>query len=190
MNLELVGRLLELVAKYSWAVMFLCGFILFVPEETAKRIGTSEFRDNYRGIWWILFVFAGALWAGNIVSSVGGRIYSARRNRTEKALKKQAVIRRLESLSDEERMWIAYCLLKNTQTLTADATHHIARSLTNKGILIQGSGHILGLPFHIDDAVWEHLRQHRSHFLPGNVENDQRAIIELESFVESLTDTY
>jgi hypothetical protein len=98
----------------------------------------------------------------------------------------ESMRRRLDSLSTEERKWIIYCLFHNVQTLSAVRVNSTAQSLVHKGILEEGSGHILDLPFHIPDVVWQYLQEHSEEFLPKEAKGDQRLEKALESFKSTL----
>ncbi len=99
---------------------------------------------------------------------------------------KLEVIKRLNSLSDSEHTWIAYCLYKEVQTLHATQINPTANALLAKGLVISGAGSIMALPFTIQDFVWEHLLNYKEHFLPRDVERDPNVIRNLESFAKNL----
>ena len=81
-------------------------------------------------------------------------------------LASEALTLRLRSLDLNEGMWIKYCLFHNVQTLSAERGNRTAQSLCHKGIIEEGSGHILDLPFHFPDPVWQHLLFRNEEFLP------------------------
>jgi hypothetical protein len=93
---------------------------------------------------------------------------------------------RLNSLNDRELLWIKYCLFHNEQTLSAKLDDVTAQSLVNKGIVSQGSGSMLNLPFHIPDDVWAYLQLHEHLFLSEEEANDPKFGKLLESFRKSL----
>lgn len=95
------------------------------------------------------------------------------------------IISRLDSLSDDEQAWIAYCLSKDRQTLITFISHPTANSLLNKGVLIQGTGHALGLPFHIRDDVWKYLREHKNEYLSKFISNESKRK-EIKNYEETL----
>jgi Super-infection exclusion protein B len=176
--MEWLGKTLDFISKYSWAVMVVSAFVLFVPDDAAKQIAVLDIRDNYKGIWWIVLVLSAAIWSSAVFRYFDSKVSvwlqsrAKERERIEKQEKRKAAIRaRLDSLDDKELLWIKYCLYHNTQTLSAQRGDRVAQSLTYKGILAEGSGHILDLPFHIPDDVWEYLKENQSLFLP---ESDRR----------------
>ena len=52
--MDWLGKTLEFVSKYSWAVLVVSAFVLFVPEDAAKQIAIYEIRENHKGVWWII----------------------------------------------------------------------------------------------------------------------------------------
>lgn len=192
--MESLGKVLEFVGKYSWAVFVMTAFVLFVPDDGAKQLGLYDVRTSYRGLWWLALVLTGALWVGAVFSYLDKKVLDGwlERRRTERKsdtdrLKRIENIRlRLGSLDGREQLWIKYCLLNNIQTLTARLDDPTAQSLVNKHILSQGSGSMLNLPFHILDDVWRLLTEERSSFLSDEEISDPRFQRVLDEFQRSL----
>jgi len=188
--MESLGKVLEFVGKYSWAVFMTTAFVLFVPDDGAKQLGLYDVRTSYKGYWWLALVFTGAHWIGEVLKKVFAGWLE--RRRTEKKrdtdrLKHIENIRlRLNSLDGREQLWIKYCLSKNIQTLTAKLPDPTAQSLVNKKILSQGSGSMLNLPFHIPDDVWRLLTEERASFLSDEENSDPRFQRTLDEFQRSL----
>jgi len=103
---------------------------------------------------------------------------------------REALALRLRSLDENERLWIKYCLFHNTQMLSAQMGNRTAQSLDHKGIVEQGAGHMLDLPFHIPDQVWRYLLEYRDEFLPEDERSDRRFVATLDSFRQSLWADY
>ena len=99
---------------------------------------------------------------------------------------KKTVLRRLSALNSSEKEWIQYCLLENVQTIAAPLVSRTANSLFNKGIVSQGSGDSLSLPYHIEDFVWEYLKAHKKDFLPRSITDDSKKVQDLLAFPEKL----
>lgn len=152
--------------------MVAAGFVLFMPDDPARQIGISEIREEYKGIWWIGFVLAAAIWSRKAFLYINGKasLWLEHRGReatrNQKALlRREQIERRLDSLDKIEQLWIQYCLYHNVQTLSAFSRDRVANSLCNKGILTSGSGSAMDLPFHIPDEVWEHLKENKHRYL-------------------------
>jgi len=136
----------------------------------------------YLGFWWIGLIFSAAIWAGSLFSRISVWFSECRGRRAARS----TIIKRLYTLDTMEYWWIAYCLLHNVQTLSATGINQTANSLLNKGIVTQGSGSIVSLPFHLQDFVWEHLQKHREEFLPREVCEDREKVAILERFAADL----
>ncbi len=192
--MESLGKILEFVGKYSWAVFVMVAFVLFVPDDGAKQLGLYDVRTSYKGFWWLALVLTGALWIGALFSYLDKKLLDGwlERRRTEKdrdeeRLKRIENIRlRLNSLDSREQLWIKYCLFHNVQTLSARLDDPTAQSLVNKQILSQGSGSMLNLPFHFPDDVWRLLTEERTSFLSEQEINDPRFQQVLDNFRQSL----
>lgn len=182
---------LEIISKNSWAVAVVACIVLFFPQELLRKMGLLEIRNNYKGIGWLVLIFSTALWIGSVVSYLFNKISKSMGNRRElkekieqqktaegiEAQKREGGKRkekeektsrlrlRLDSLDHAEKMWIKYCLYYDVQTLSANVTDSTAQSLVNKGILVQGSGHMMNLPFHVRDDVWAYLKEHEKEYL-------------------------
>ncbi len=96
----------------------------------------------------------------------------------------------LSGLEGGERLWIQYCLFHGMQTLSAKQSNATAQSLRAKGVVAEGEGHFLELPFRIPDALWASLLEHRDEWLPEAVRNDPRFPAMLETFRETLWVNY
>jgi len=187
--MEWLGKTLDFISKYSWAVFMASAFVLFVPDDAAKQIAIFDIREDYKGILWIIFVLSAAIWISAVFKYIDARVSAwlqsrgKDREKREKQEKRETAIRaRLDSLDEKEQLWIKYCLYYNTQTLSAQRGDRVAQSLTYKGILAEGSGHILDLPFHIPDNVWEYLKENESFFLSEEDRRNPRFEVMLQQF--------
>lgn len=180
--IEALSKILESVAKYAWGVFVVCLFIILLPPTESQTMGLEKIKQDYLGFWWIGLIFSATIWCGSIFSHIVSWFSEAR----ERASRKSTVIKRLNTLDPSEYKWVAYCLLHNVQTLSTTAINQTANSLLNKGVVTQGTGHMLNLPFHIRDFVWDYLQNHREEFLPREVRDDPDKVYILESFAADL----
>lgn len=191
---EALTKVLETAAKYAWAIFVMAAFVLFVPDDAAKQLGIDAIKGQYKGYFWLTLVFTGTLTLGAVFSYLDKRVLDgwleerrAEKKRSAKRAERQnAIVLRLNSLNEQERLWIKYCLFNNVQTLSAKMDDVTAQSLLNKGILSQGSGSMLNLPFHISDEVWAYLQDNHLLFLSKEEIDDPRFEKHLESFRKSL----
>jgi hypothetical protein len=62
--MESLIKILDLAAKYSWAVFATTAALLFLPERLAIQLDLQQFRTPYRGHLWLLLSFTAALVLG------------------------------------------------------------------------------------------------------------------------------
>ena len=192
--MESIAKILEFVGKYAWGVAIVAAFVLFVPDDAAQQIGVLAIRNDFKGLWWLVLVLCTAIWLGAAFQYLDKRFLDGwlkdralRRAKDRESREfSDALSLRLNSLDPRERDWIRYCLINNTQSLSSYQTHPTAQSLVHKGILAEGSGHMMDLPFHFPDNVWKYLLSHRSDFIADGAEHDSRLRAQLEDFRRSL----
>lgn len=184
--IEAIPKILEAAAKYAWGVFVVCLVVILLSAEKASSMGLKTIKGDYLGFWWIGLIFSGAIWGGSVFSLVSEWVTTTKNRRAENSI----IINRLNTLDDGEYMWLAYCLLHNIQTLSAASINKTANSLLNKGIVTEGSGSILNLPFHVRDFVWEYLQAHKDEFLPLDIRSDKEQIRTLERFAAKLKEPF
>ena len=192
--MESLSKILESAAKYAWAVFVVASFVLFVPDDGSKQLGLEQIKAGYKGYLWLVLVFTGTLSVGAVFSYLDTKVFDgwlehrrAENQRKKKRLERiSAIALRLNSLDDRELLWIKYCLIHKVQSLSARMDDVTAQSLVNKGILSQGSGSMLNLPFHIPDEIWSYLQENYSAFLSEKEVNDPKLTELLDGFRRSL----
>lgn len=160
----------------------LAAIILFLPSSTLNKMGLSQIHNEYLGIWWILFIFTGALWIGQFASG----IKNWWRKKAKERRKFNILKERMLSLSEPEKNWVRYCLYYGEQTAVAPINASVPQSLVNKRILRQGTGHLLKLPFHFDDDAWNVAQANISEFLSPEEFGDPAVGKRLDEFMRRL----
>jgi Super-infection exclusion protein B len=191
---ESIDKILDFLGKHAWAVWATIAFVLFIPEDLAKKIHLFDFRTEYVTILWIMFVLSAALWISSLFRYFDKRFVDgwlskrkmARDRKTSLSNHLKTLSLRLKSLSESERMWIKYCLYYNVQTLNSQLDNSTAQSLLNKQILSQGSGNALDLPFHIRDDAWRFLLENSANFLSEQELADNNFPAVLEEYKKTL----
>ncbi len=69
--MESLAKILELAAKYAWAVFATALFLLLLSDETARQLGLDQLRAAYRGQIWLVLVFTAALVLGTYLKPAG-----------------------------------------------------------------------------------------------------------------------
>jgi CBS domain containing-hemolysin-like protein len=111
--MEWLGKTLDFISKFSWAVLVVTAFVLFVPDDVAKQIAIFDIRERYKGIGWIILVLSGAIWSSMLFKYILARLSGWLLNRSKESEKKKkqqehktAIRARLDSLDDEKQLWI------------------------------------------------------------------------------------
>ena len=69
--MESLAKILELAAKYAWAVFATASFLLLLSDATARQLGLDQLRVAYRGQIWLVLVFTAALVVGTYLRPAG-----------------------------------------------------------------------------------------------------------------------
>jgi hypothetical protein len=162
--------------------MVLSALVVMLPDSAISKMGLLEIRDNYLGGWWLLLIFSTAIWIVLPLSKIkdwwGKRcMIKARFDKLQS---------RMQNLDGPEREWLRYCLYFNVQTATALRTNPVPQSLVNKGILIEGSGQILNLPFHINDDAWLVTQANMFEFISAEEMESDATADELNQFMREM----
>ncbi len=191
--MDALAKVLKLTLRYAWVVFIATCILLFAPNDAARQIGIYELRQMFGTFLFALMALTGAVSLRAVFHAdrdtfakwlKQGQDLWMRKGQERKA--REALALRLRSLDHEEMMWIKYCLYHNTQTLTAECTNRIAQSLYRKGIVEEGSGHILDLPFYIPKHVWRYLLEHKAEFILEAEMNDEHFPTALDNFRKAL----
>jgi len=59
--MDALVKVLELGAKYAWAVFFVSAFVLLIPDNVAARLDLLILRKANAGYFWLLLLFTGFL---------------------------------------------------------------------------------------------------------------------------------
>ncbi len=192
--MDALAKALERIVKYAWGVFAAACVVLFLPDGTARDIGLYDFRLNANDFLWTLVALAAAFALAPVLADARQNAIvqwlkgwqDRKMRRAYRRKRREALALALSGLNAGERMWIKYCLYHNTRTLTAECNHPIAQELYRKGIIEEGSGHILDLPFHIPTDVWHYLLAHKRDFIAEHDMRDESLRALLETFRKSL----
>jgi hypothetical protein len=193
-SLESVAKILEFCATHAYAVFIMLGFALFIPDGIAGQIGIEIMRAEYRGYFGLGFLLTGIISIASFVKYIDRTVISGwrlkrreDRDQLAKYTKRQVQIEtELDALNDLESLWMGYCVYHQVKTVSAIQTNVTANSLRNKKIVLQGSGSMLDLPFHLQDDVWLYLKANWQKFMPDNAKHDRVFLDALGMFERSL----
>lgn len=152
-------KLIQLNARFLFGIWLFGVILLFLPKDIAEIFGIVELRSSYRPWIGVGALGAFAFWLVQLFS-----IWTASRNLNAQ---RGRLIRALESVSGEEWILIAYCVIQNQQSVTLSLVDRIAGSLVARGLLVRadGVGNKFSWPHTIPDFLWNHLIENRGEFL-------------------------
>ena len=171
--LKSVFRWIQLSPRFLVGLAICCMLLVFLPDSVSRLVGIDEFRESARG--WLFIVGAVSLVFSGV--QLAPRVSQSARRR----LGVRRTLKRLDTLSQEELELLAYCLVRNRQTLVlsmGSQAGNVATGLSQKGLLDVGTGlqHVLAVPHSITDCVWKKLSQDRDAILAraqGNRSDDE-----------------
>lgn len=67
LHMDALVKVLDLGAKYAWAVFVVCGVVLLIPDELASRMELLLLRRSYTAYLWIVMLFTGTLCFGALL---------------------------------------------------------------------------------------------------------------------------
>lgn len=155
---------IQLKPRFLFGI-FLVGLLLVVlPGAAANVLGVTALRDQIRPWIAIATLAAFAFWLVQLWPIASG--WWQRRQH------QKAIIARLDSLSEDERALLAYCLARNRSTLLLEANErwfNAATALCQKGLMQKATGVIdaCAWPHTIRDFVWAELQRRGGDFVPA-----------------------
>jgi hypothetical protein len=161
MNLPDWLKIFELKPRFLFAIWVIGALFLYLPVQTKDTIGITEFITTYRTFIGIATIVAFVLW---IIQLEPWEIIFDLLN--EKRFNKEFSAK-IDDLSDEERILLAYCIARKKQTIHLTVNHSVATSLRAKGFLnyIDGIFNSHSTPFTIPSFVWKELQNHKNELL-------------------------
>jgi hypothetical protein len=139
--------------------------ILFLPTSYADTISLQEFRDSYRSYIGIIFIISWCYLGVQFVWYIKSRVQKWYIGYQKDKIR----INRLESLTPEERGYLAPYIQNNINTQRFEVDDGIIGGLETKEIVYRSSnaGDIYGFPYNLQEWAREHLTQH-----PGLLEGE------------------
>lgn len=156
---------LKLAPRYMISIAIVCGVLLFLPRETLDKIGLLKFSQDYRQWLGFGFLVSTTLWSVAMVSMAWSWFgKKVRRKRIKKR-----IIRKLNSLTEDEKQILRYYIGKNTRANMLKIDDGVVQGLAAEGIIYRSAsmGNILeGFAHNISDIAWGYLNEN-PHVLDG-----------------------
>jgi hypothetical protein len=144
---------LGLRPRLTFALFAVCltGYLI------APALGLPKWAHDARPWLGLAAAVLAVLW----VLQLGYAIVDSWQAERRLAAQRDLALRHLSTLNPEEVLALLYCYTRNQRTIYLRLSDPVAHSLTDKGLLRQGSsGHTWWYPFEVPDFVWEHLHTH------------------------------
>src|SRR5580704_3220328 len=109
---------IETAKKFAVGLAALAAFMLFLPDHFYGTAQLASYRDNYKGLWWIVFVLCGAFAAEEYARLLASHLIAERDRRRQrheaaegrdraKAAEEAAQRREQEALEEAKRERLA-----------------------------------------------------------------------------------
>jgi hypothetical protein len=165
-SIKLLLEFLKLAPRYLFAVAAVCGILLFSNPEFLQYFSVSEFAKNNRQ--WFSIAFFSSTVVFLIDRSI--EIYRICWNIRLTAKAKKRCLKRLNSLTEEEKQILRFYIAKQTRTNYLRMGDGVVHGLESCGIIRQAhiQGDILeGFAYNITEFAWEYLQKHHATVLNG-----------------------
>ena len=138
-------------ARYLFGVWCLGLLVLALPQWGAEFFGVTDFREVARPYVGVITLAAFVFWIIALVP------WFQTRRRTREYL--ETTLANFKTLSEDERLVMAYCVYREQRTVLLPAIEPVALSLCSKGLLdqMEGHGNIAAWPFTVPEHVWDAL---------------------------------
>ena len=159
-------KAIQLKARYLFGIWFAGALILFSPISLADKMGITNFRQTHKHWIGLATIVAFVFW----FISIWGIFHNYRKRQKREA----AILEKVKFLSPEEKTILAYCVDRQQQSISLEITEKSASLLSQKGLLIKGSGvhDVLYWPHTIPDFLWSHLCTFKE-LIFGDLENQE-----------------
>lgn len=161
-------KVFDLKPRFAFSVWLFSLILIVLPQSTLKYLGIDQIVEGFKpwisllGIAFLILWFV-QLAPWNLVIN----FYN------EQSLKKNFA-KSLETLSEIERMIVAYCIERKAQTIHLNAGHPIASSLRAKGFLriLPGMSSLEAVPYYFPHQIFSLLTDNRDLILPAETWKD------------------
>lgn len=151
---------IKLSPKYLFALVVVLGITLFFPKIT-DLLGFTSLVDNFRpwiGLLFLLFLFL-------LISHGFFPLYEFAKKGAEKRKRKRTIVKRLQSLTRDEKALLREYISKDTRTNYHRLDDGVVAGLTNEKIIYLasqagGAGFSNRWPFNITSIAWDYLKVH------------------------------
>lgn len=161
MDLSQIIGWFKLPQRMLWALLVVCGMILWGPAWFVSGLGLEAFIATYRMYIGVVFLLFLAATLPTPIQWAAGLAFTKWRSR--KALSSRKA--RLNDLTPEEQVVLRHYIDKNTRSQVLDAISGVTTALESAGIIYRAasmSHEYTDFSYNIQPWAWDHLRQNRN----------------------------
>ncbi|MBE0449071.1 MAG: superinfection exclusion B family protein [Actinobacteria bacterium] len=151
-------ELLKLAPRYLISVALISGALLFFSESWLERIGLDSFAKDNRQWLGLTFLVCIILWGVAVISDCWGWLS----NKIFQRKVEKHIIRRLNSLTEDEKQILRYYIAMNTRANMLKVDDGVVQGLVADRIIYRSAsmGNILeGFAHNITDLVWDYIHE-------------------------------
>ncbi len=153
---KLALEFLKLAPRYLISVVLITGTLVFSPDSWLKHLGLHSFTETYRQWLGLAFLISITLSGVAAVAACSGWIST----KLFKRRIRRHVIRRLNSLTEDEKQILRYYIAMNTRANMLKVNDGVVLGLVADGIIYRSAsmGSIIeGFAHNITDFAWDYI---------------------------------
>ncbi|MCA3176625.1 MAG: superinfection exclusion B family protein [Burkholderiales bacterium] len=151
-----IVEVLKLAPRYLAAVCLISGLMLFPPDEWISRIGLEGFAKDHRKWIGLTFLISSCVCLVSFVIWLGQLLRDGQRARSNRAY----VVKKLNSLTEDEKQILRYYYAKNTRANTLRVDDGVVQELAASRVIYRSAqvgDMVEGFAHNITDFAWEYI---------------------------------
>jgi len=158
--LDCLLQALKFAPRYLVSLAIGCAFLLFSSESLLKNLGIYDLTQHYRAVIAIVFIFTSVLFVVDRSIAIFGWI----RFRMEVSKISKARLKRLHSLTEDEKQILRFYIFQKTRTSVLRIDDGVVQGLESAGIIYQSSNignYLKAFAYNVTEFSWEYINQHQ-----------------------------
>ena len=150
---------LKLSPRYLFSIALISASFLFFPRLWLEAIGLYKFSEEYRQWLGLTLMISANLW---VVANILALWKFLGRHARQRKMRRE-VVRKLTSLTEDEKQILRYYLAENTRANTLRVDDGVVRGLVTSRIIYQSAsiGNLLeGFAHNLTDFAWDYLHEY------------------------------
>lgn len=159
--LHFLGGFLKPTPRHLVPISALAFVVGFLPDWALQPLALDKFAQDYRHWFVVVFLITTTMLAFD--AGAAGLKWVRFTYAQRKSLQK--VIKRLESLTEDEKKILRFYVFQETRSNILDDNDGVVQGLVSAGIIYRASNTSVEdfrFPYNIQEAAWEHLQKNKS----------------------------